>query len=75
MSCDDLKFLYTECIRNIHSQDYSDKVVKECFETWEKLIKCVNKDIVIPQINIHSYNGTYTNQHIQNSKKDLLHEQ
>ena len=48
MSCDDLKFLYTECVKNIQSQEYSPKIVKECFETWEKLIKCVNTDIQIP---------------------------
>ncbi len=64
MSCDNLKFLYTECIRKIHSQEYSPKMVKECFETWENLIKCVNKDIVIPQIN-----GIK-----QHTKEDLLYE-
>lgn len=47
MSCENLKFLYTECIKKIHSQEYNPKVVDECFNTWDNLIKCVNTDIII----------------------------
>jgi hypothetical protein len=47
MSCENLKFLYTECIKKIHSQEYNPKVVDECFNLWDNLIKCVNTDIII----------------------------
>jgi hypothetical protein len=47
MSCENLKFLYTECIKKIHSQEYNPKVVDECFKLWDNLIKCVNTDIII----------------------------
>ena len=44
--CENLKFLYTTCIKKIHEQEYSSKRVKECFQIWENLIKCVNTDLV-----------------------------
>lgn len=45
-TCDDFKFLFTECIRSIHTSNNENKV-NECFFYWHKLIKCINKDINI----------------------------
>lgn len=51
MSCENLKF----CIQNvlkIHSQErVIQKVVDECFNLWDNLIKCVNTDIIITSKN------------------------
>ncbi len=48
--CENLKYNFLECIRNVHV--YSN--VKDCFEYWDGLIKCVNTDIKgIKEINMN----------------------
>lgn len=39
--CENIRYNFLECIRNVHI--YTN--VNECFQHWDDLIKCVNKDI------------------------------
>ena len=54
--CENLKFLYTTCIKKIHEQEYSSDRVKECFQIWENLVKCVNTDLVHLKFNKETLN-------------------
>lgn len=72
MSCENLKFLYTECIRKIHYQDYSPQNVNECFQTWEKLIKCVSKDIIIKGYEHCENVGGRSDKYTRNQTKEVF---
>lgn len=39
--CENLRYNFLECVRNVHI--YTN--VNECFNYWNDLIKCVNKDV------------------------------
>lgn len=41
--CENLRYNFLECVRNVHI--YTN--VKECFQYWDELIQCVNKDIKV----------------------------
>ena len=40
--CENLKFLYLDCVRNIN---LNENMPRRCFQFWDELIKCVNTDI------------------------------
>lgn len=69
--CDNIKYLYLDCVRNIHLNESN---TRQCFMLWDNLIKCLNKDInlevkddlkkVISTIN--SYQNSESIHNIQN---------
>ena len=40
--CEKLKFLYIDCVRNIH---LNETMPTRCFKLWDELIKCKNTDL------------------------------
>ena len=40
--CENLKFLYLDCVRNIH---LNESTQTRCFKLWDELIKCKNADL------------------------------
>jgi hypothetical protein len=40
--CENLKFLYIDCVRNIH---LTETMPSRCFKLWDELIKCKNADL------------------------------
>lgn len=72
--CDNIKYLYLECVRNIH---LTDSKPTECFMLWDNLVKCLNKDIKIDEkynlkkviSTINSFQQSETIHNIQNGSR------